>query len=53
MKYSAAIGGPDEDAWKEEIKNEHERTKKYDVFKEVKRQEQSRSESRTRIMTVE
>ena len=39
MKYSTAIGGPDEDAWKEEIKNEHERTKKYDVFKEVKRQE--------------
>jgi hypothetical protein len=39
MKYSAAIGGPDGDTWKEEIKNEHERMKKHGVFKEVKRQD--------------
>ena len=35
MKYNEAINGPDGQAWKEEIQNEHDRMVKNDVF-EVK-----------------
>ena len=37
MKYNQAINGPDGEAWKEEIKNEHERMVKHKVFEVIDR----------------
>ena len=37
MKYNQAINGPDGEAWKKEIKNEHERMIKHKVFEVVDR----------------
>ena len=36
MKYKEAINGPDGEAWKKEIKNEHDRMIKNKVFEELK-----------------
>ncbi len=39
MKYNEAINGPDGEAWKQEIKNEHNRMVKNQVFEEVNKNE--------------
>ena len=39
MKYGEAINGPDGEAWKREIQNEHERMVKNKVFKAISRSE--------------
>ena len=37
MKYNEAIHGPDGEAWKQEIKNEHNRMVKNQVFGKLKK----------------
>ena len=39
MKYDQSINGPEAEAWKAEIENEHDRMVKNKVFQEVQRKD--------------